>query len=119
VPVHPGAAAAQQDRTAGAVADRAVDGPADCWRQRHEDDLAAFAADAQYPVAVFLADVADVRSGRLEDPQTQEAEHGHQGEVVPVRGFAGGAEQGLELQVGKPQRRGLGRHGRAADVLSW
>ncbi len=99
MPVHPGAAAAQQDRPAGAVANRTVDGPADCWWQWHEDDLAAFAADAQYSVAVFLADVGDVRSGHLEDPQPQQSGHGHQREVMPVRGLAGGAEQSLELQV--------------------
>jgi hypothetical protein len=54
-------------------------------------------------VAVFLAEVGDVRGGGLEDPQPQEAEHGHQGEVVPVTGGAGGAEQGLELQVRQPE----------------
>jgi hypothetical protein len=39
VPVHPGAAAVGQDRPARAASDRPVDGPADCWRQRHQDDL--------------------------------------------------------------------------------
>jgi hypothetical protein len=33
-------------------------------------------------VAVFLADVGDVGSGGLEDPQSQQAEHGHQREVA-------------------------------------
>ena len=50
----------------------AVDRPADRRRQRDQDDLAAFAADAQYPVTVLLAEVADVRAGGFENPQTQQ-----------------------------------------------
>jgi hypothetical protein len=46
-----------------AVTDRAVDSPADGGRQRDQDDLGALAADAQYPVAVFLAQVGDVGAG--------------------------------------------------------
>ena len=85
VPVHPGAAAVEQDRPVGAVGDRPVDGPADCWRQRNQDDLGAFAAHAQHSVAVFLAEVGDVRAGGLEDPQAEQAEHGHQREVAWMR----------------------------------
>jgi hypothetical protein len=40
---------------------------------------------AQYPVAVFFAEVGDVRAGGYEDPQSEQAEHGHQGEVAGVR----------------------------------
>jgi hypothetical protein len=65
MPVHPRAVAVEQDRPGGAVAHGAVDGPADRRRQRDQDDLAAFTADAQDPVAVFLAEVADVRAGGL------------------------------------------------------
>ena len=101
----------------GPVPDGAVDGPADRWRQRDEHDLGALAAHPQHPVAVFLAEVADVSAGGLEDPQAEQAEHGHQREVVPVRGLAGGGEQGLELQVGEAEGGRLGGHGRAADVL--
>ena len=71
VPVHPGAAAVEEDWPAGAVPDGPVDGPPDCWRQRHQDDLGALAAYAQYPVAVLLAEVDDVRAGGLEDPQAE------------------------------------------------
>jgi hypothetical protein len=39
---------------------------------------------AQHPVAVLLAEVGDVRARGLEDPQAQQAEHGHQGEVGRV-----------------------------------
>jgi len=55
--------------------------------------------------SVFLAEVADVGGAGFEDPQAQEPEHRDQGEVVRVRGEAGGGEDGLELQVGQAQRR--------------
>ena len=85
VPVHPGAAGVQQDRPADPGGYRPVDGPADRWRQRDQDDLGALAAHAQDPVAVFFAEVGDVGAGGLEDPQAQQAEHGRQREVVRVR----------------------------------
>ena len=68
----------------GAVCDCPVDGPADGWRQRDEDDLGAFAAHAQHPVAVLLAEVGDVRTGGFEDPQAEQPEHGYQREVARV-----------------------------------
>ena len=105
VPVHPGAAAVEQDRPAHAGSDCPVDGPADRWRQRDQDDLGALAAHAQHPVAVLLAEVGDVRGSGLEDPQAQQAEHGHQREVVRVRRLPRGGEQCLELQVGESQGR--------------
>jgi hypothetical protein len=37
-----------------------------------QDDLAAFAADPQDPVAVLVAEIADVRARGLEDPQSQQ-----------------------------------------------
>jgi hypothetical protein len=33
-------------------------------------------------VAVLLAEVGDVRAGGFEDPQAEQAEHGHQREVA-------------------------------------
>jgi len=117
VPVHPGAAAVQQDRAARTGSGRLVDGPAHCGRQRHQDDLGAFAAHTQDPVTVLFADVSDVRGGGFEDPQAEQAEHGDQREVVPVRRLAGGGEQSLELQVRETEGRQLGRNCRAADVL--
>ena len=95
VPVHAGAAVAEQDRAVRPVADGVVDGPSDCWWQRDQDHLAAFAADSLYPMTVFLAEVTRVRAGGFEDPQAQQAEHGHQGEVIPASGPAGRGEQGL------------------------
>ncbi len=84
VAVHPGAAVVEQDRPvvpqAGGPVDRAADGG---W-QRDLDHLAAFAAYTQYPVAVFFAEVGDVRAGGFEDPQAEQAEHGHQGEAGRV-----------------------------------
>jgi hypothetical protein len=105
VPVHPGAAAVEQDRPAHPAAGRPVDGPADGGRKRDQDDLGPFAAYAQDSVAMFFAEVADVSTGGFEDPQAEQAEHGHQGEVTRVRWLADGGEQGLELQVGEPESR--------------
>ena len=119
MPVHPRAVAVEQDRPGVTVIHDAIDRPADRRRQRHEDDLAAFAADPQDPVSVLLAKVADIGAGGLENPQAQQPQHGHQGEVVPVSGPAGSGEQGLELQVREPGGRRLSRHGRTAGVLGW
>jgi hypothetical protein len=77
VPVHPGAAGVQQDRPALPGAGRPVDGPADRGRQRDQDHLGALAADPQHSVAVFLAEVGDVRTGGFEDSQAEQAEHRH------------------------------------------
>lgn len=84
VPVHPGASAVEQDRPMSAVGDGPVNGPADCWRQRNQDDFGAFPAHAQHPVAALLAQVGDVRAGGFEDPQAKKAEHGHQREVARI-----------------------------------
>jgi hypothetical protein len=91
--------------------------PADRGRQRDQDDLGTFAAYPQDPVAVFLAEIGDVRGGGFEDPQAQQAEHGHQREVARVRRFPGGGQQGLELQVGESQGGRLGRDDGTAHVL--
>jgi len=85
VAVHPGAAAVEQDRGAGTGADRAVEGAADCWRERDQDDLGAFAAHPQHSVAVFCAEVGDVGCAGFEDPQTEQPEHGYPREVARVR----------------------------------
>ena len=37
------------------------------------------------PVAVFFAEVGDVRASGFEDPQAEQAEHGHQREVARAR----------------------------------
>jgi hypothetical protein len=57
----------------------------------------------QDPVAVLLAEIGDVRASGFEDPQAEQPEHGHQREVVRGRRLPGGGEQGLELQVSKPE----------------
>ena len=102
--VHPGAAGVEQDRAAGAGADGPVDGPPGRWWQRDQDDFGAFAAHAQHPVTVFFAEVAYAGGGGFGYPQAEQPEHGHEREVARVRGFAPCGEQGLELQVGEPQR---------------
>jgi len=85
VAVHPGAAGIEQDRPAVPQAGCPVDGPADRGWQRDLDHLAALAAHPQHPVAVLLSEVGDVRAGGFEDPQAEQAEHGHQREVIRVR----------------------------------
>ena len=65
-PVHPASAAVEQDRSGGPAAHRALDGPSDSGRQRHEHYLGALAADPQYAVPMLLAEVGDVRAGCLE-----------------------------------------------------
>jgi len=82
VPVHPAAAAVEQDWSVGAVGDGPVDGPADGRRQRYQDNLGALTAHAQHPVSMLFPEVGNVCAGGLEDPQAEEAEHGDQREVV-------------------------------------
>jgi hypothetical protein len=85
VAVHPVAAAVEQDGAAGTGGYGPVDGPRDGGWQRDQDDLGAFAANAQYPVPVLFAEVGDVRTGGFEDPQAEQSQHGHQREVARVR----------------------------------
>jgi hypothetical protein len=84
VAVHPGAAAVEQDRPALPCAGRPVDRPAYRWWQWDQDHLGAFAAHAQHPVTVLLADVGDVGPGGFEDPQAEQSEHGYQREGARV-----------------------------------
>jgi hypothetical protein len=56
-------------------------------------------------VAVLFTQVGDVCAGGFKDPQAQQAQHGHQREVAPVRGLAGSREQRLELQMSESQGR--------------
>jgi hypothetical protein len=80
----------------------------------HQGDAHALTDDVQDAVAVFLAQILHVGPGGLEDPQTQQSERRHQGEVVLDKRGSGGGEHGLELQVRQTQGRGLGRHRRTA-----
>ncbi|MGW4774893.1 hypothetical protein ACWEO2_43560 [Nocardia sp. NPDC004278] len=56
----------------------------------------------QYAVAEFLAEIAHVAAAGLADPQT---EHGQEREARRVVRIAGRAQQRLEPQVRKSQRR--------------
>jgi hypothetical protein len=107
VPVHAGAAAVEQDRAGVPGAGCAIDGPSDRWWQRDQDHLGALAADSQHPVTVFLAKVTDVRTGGFEDPQAQPAEHGHQGEVIPVSGCRPDRQRTADLTL-PPAWKGSG-----------
>jgi hypothetical protein len=77
MPVHPRTAIIEQDRADGPGTGSAVDSAADRWRQRDQDDLAALAAYPQYPVAVLFAEITYIGAGGFEDPQAQQAKHGH------------------------------------------
>jgi hypothetical protein len=103
MPVHPRAVAVEQDRPEVRAVHGAVDGPAYRWGQRDQDDLAAFPADLQDPVAVFFAKPADVRTGGLEDPQAEQPEHGDQGEVVPVSGLAAAVSNASNCRCVNPR----------------
>jgi hypothetical protein len=81
--------------------------------------LVALAAHQQHSVTVLLADVFDVGSGGLEDPQPEEPEHRDQREVAVMGGVAGRGEDGFELQVGQAQGGRLVGDPRAADVVGW
>jgi hypothetical protein len=62
VPLHPGAAAVAEDRTAGPFVGSPVKRPpARRLAAAGEDDFAALTADAQQAVAVLFAEVGDVR----------------------------------------------------------
>ncbi len=56
-----------RSRTAIPAVGRAVQRPGHRWREWDEDDLASFAPDAEDSVAVFLAEVGDVRAAGFED----------------------------------------------------
>ena len=84
MPVHAGPSDRAQDGSVGATADSAFDRPLDGGWQGGEDDLAALPADLQDAMPVFLTEVGDVGAAGLEYPQPEQAEHGHQGEVVGV-----------------------------------
>jgi hypothetical protein len=53
-------------------------------RQRDQDDLGALADHPQDAVTVLFLQVGDVEAGSFEDPQSEQAEHRDQGEVIPV-----------------------------------
>jgi hypothetical protein len=71
----------EQDRPAVPKTGCPVDRAADSGWQRDLNHFGALAAHAQYPVAVFFAEVGDVGAVGFEDPQ---AEHGRQREVGRV-----------------------------------
>jgi len=100
--VHPGAAGVEEDRPAGGRADCRVDGAADGWRQWDQDDLGAFAAHPQYPVAMLFTQVempAPVAS-KIRRPRSPAWPRAR---VAVAAGLAGGGEQSLELQVGESE----------------
>jgi hypothetical protein len=58
----------EQYRSDVASGDGAVNSSGYRWWHGQEDDLVSLADDPDDPVAVFLAEVADVQAGGFEDP---------------------------------------------------
>ncbi|WP_326550995.1 hypothetical protein [Micromonospora sp. NBC_01813] len=54
---------------------------------------------------VALDDQTEQSSAGFEDPQAEQAQEGDQGEVVRVRGRAGGGDQGFELEMAQSEGR--------------
>ena len=88
-----------QDRATEPALNRSVDGAPHGWRQRNQRELVALAQDPEHAVSVHFLKRLDVRARCLEDAQSEEAQHGYQGEVVDVRRLSARGEHGLELQV--------------------
>jgi hypothetical protein len=105
VPVHACASAIEQDSAIGTAPYGPVYGPPDGGWQRDQNDLGAFAAYAQHPVAVLFAKISDISAGGLEDPQAEKSEHRDEREVARRWRLAGSGQQCLKLQVGEPQGR--------------
>ena len=84
MPVHPPTGRVTKDRSLLAALGGVLDSAGHRWRQRDQDGLAALAADLQHPVAVFPAEIGDVRAAGLEDPQPGQAQQCDQREVVAV-----------------------------------
>lgn len=112
VPVHACAAAIEQDRAIGTAPYGPVCGPPNGGWQRDQNDLGAFAAYAQRPVAVLFAKISDISAGGLEDPQAEKSEHCDEREVTRRWRLTGSGQQCLKLQVGEPQGDAAGTEGR-------
>ncbi|MCY1145727.1 hypothetical protein OWR29_47670, partial [Actinoplanes sp. Pm04-4] len=84
MPVHSPTQRVTQYRPVLAITDGVLDGSSDRRRQRDQHDLVALAVNLQDAVAVFLAEVGDVRPAGLEDSQSEQAEHRDQSEVIAV-----------------------------------
>jgi len=106
VPVHPASGAASEYRPVKTIVGCPVEGSTHSWWQRHQGDLVAFPMDTQNPVTAHVSDGVDVSAGRLEDAQTQESEHGDQGEVVDVLGVPRRTDHRLKLQMASPDPPG-------------
>ena len=50
-----------------------------------------------------FGEVGDVGAGGFEDPEPEQPEHRHEGEVVGVGRVAGGGQERFELQMAEPE----------------
>jgi hypothetical protein len=103
VPIHPAAARVSQDWAVIPLVVGSINRPSHRRRQRDENDLAALATNLEHLVAVFLTEVGDVRAARFEDPQSEQAGHGDQGEIVDVDRQSDGGDHGFELEVAEAE----------------
>src|SRR5262249_339402 len=68
--VEPLAGAVDEEGAFQPLADREVEGPTHSWRQRHPDDLPAFAVHGQGPMTSLEAERVDVCAEGFGDPQS-------------------------------------------------
>ena len=78
VPVQPSPRAGQEDGAVATFPDGEVDRPGGAGRERDGDDLAALAGDDQGPVPAFQAQLPDIGTGGLGDPQPVHRQQGDQ-----------------------------------------
>ena len=70
-----------------------------------KDDVAALASDSENAVAMLFAEIVNVGSNGLKDPQAEQAEQAHQREVERAARLPSCGQHCLELQVGQSERR--------------
>ena len=101
--IHPHGAQVPQDGPDGSTRDRPLDRPLDRRRQWGEDDLATLTADLQHPMAVLLAHIGNVGATGFEDPQPEQAEHGHQAKSLTFADVRAALNNASNCRCDKPK----------------
>src|SRR5271166_4015382 len=76
--IRPAPVDGEEDGPVAPFAGGQVDRPGGARRERDGDDLAALAGDRQGPVPSLQAQLLDIGTGGLRDPQTVQGEEGYQ-----------------------------------------